>query len=600
MKKVIRNLRSIGKLICFLIVMTSLCSPIFAQRGVTVKSKSGKEVILYENSYALIIGNSNYQNGSWGNLPGVKSDVEAVSEILCKHGFNVEIADNLTSKTFETRIKKFINDYGKTPNNRILIYYAGHGFKQKSVGDGREIGYVVPTDAPSPQKIEFVKFAVTMDTIENYAKEIQSKHALFVFDNCFSGKLVSRSPIFVPNEINEKVGGAVRQFMTSGSSEQEVSDQSSFRRAFVRGLKGEADENNDGFTTASELAVFVKGLLYEENNNQSPQYGKINEPNLNLGDFTFGRPTSAPNCARRVSETWEVDPPNSPTSTPTPTPRPTPKPIPEKPKSWIVDSGLFTFELHKCRASGNLVACDFTITNNDVDRKMYWARGYNNRLYDDFNNEVKKSRAEIANDSSFSPEAFLVRGIPTRARLFFEGISPDATKATLIKIFVSAEGTSTFEIQFRNIPLRENVRGFSQIENENVSPTYSYQYAEKKEFRVYPNREMIDSGVDIYPNRKVEVTVNGTLTNKIDNKPIGNILGKIIKQPVNVPPTIQKIGPTSLYAFVKYPSGRTAGQGAVGSNNTLEIKGEEAGRLFFFVDKKYAKSNGYFEVTLRW
>jgi uncharacterized caspase-like protein len=134
---------------------------------ISIKTKIGKEVILYENSYALIIGNSNYQNGSWGTLPGVKSDVEAISDILCQHGFKVEVAENLMSKNFKARIEKFINDYGKSPNNRILIYYAGHGYKQKSAGDNRDIGYVVPIDAPSPQRFEFVNYAITMDTIEN-------------------------------------------------------------------------------------------------------------------------------------------------------------------------------------------------------------------------------------------------------------------------------------------------------------------------------------------------------------------------------------------------------------------------------------------------
>jgi hypothetical protein len=64
----------------------------------------------------------------------------------------------------------------------------------------------------------------------------------------------------------------------------------------VRGLKGEADENSDGFTTASELAVFVKSVLYSEN--QSPQYGKINDPNLNIGDFTFSKAIGRRDCKK--------------------------------------------------------------------------------------------------------------------------------------------------------------------------------------------------------------------------------------------------------------------------------------------------------------
>jgi TolB-like protein len=277
-------------------------------------------------------------------------------------------------------------------------------------------------------------------------------------------------------------------------------------------------------------------------------------------------------------------------------PTPKPKPTPVKPKSWIVDSGLFTFELHRCKASGNIVACDFTITNNDTDKRL--SVGWEAKLYDDFNNEVKQNRAELANESGSWATAFLVNGVATKARVFFEGISPNATRATLIKFNFKAENSSWFEIQFRNIPLRENV---SQIdETETNKNSYTYQYAEKKEFRIYPNSGAVDSGVDVAPNRKVEVTVSGNLTRKIDNSPIGNIIGGILKKQVNVPPTIQKIGPTALFSTIKFPNGKSTGVVSVGTKKVFTLTGEETGRLFFAIDSKYSASEGYFDVTLNW
>ena len=52
-------------------------------RGVGVRVKNEEtdkteEVMLYEASYALVIGVSDY-TGGWPDLPGVKTDVEAVS-----------------------------------------------------------------------------------------------------------------------------------------------------------------------------------------------------------------------------------------------------------------------------------------------------------------------------------------------------------------------------------------------------------------------------------------------------------------------------------------------------------------------------------------
>lgn len=124
---------------------------IFAQQrgvGVRVKKDNGQveEVQLYKESHALIIGVSDYTNG-WKSLPGVKSDVTAVSAALKSNGFAVRELMNPNRSQLTTGIDSFINDNGYDTGNRLLIYFAGHGHTQKA-GDGRDLGYIVPTDAP--------------------------------------------------------------------------------------------------------------------------------------------------------------------------------------------------------------------------------------------------------------------------------------------------------------------------------------------------------------------------------------------------------------------------------------------------------------------
>ena len=290
-QKIKINLRIAG---IIFIIQIFCCQFVFAQpRGVKVSVKGAngemKNVKLYDGSYALIIGESNYTNG-WDALAGVSSDVVAVKQILEQSGFKVETAENLNSLDFETRINRFINDYGYEAGNRLLIYYAGHGHTLKSSGDGRELGYVVPVDAPNPAKDKtgFRRKAISMDTIQNYAKKIQAKHALFIFDSCFSGKLVSRSTIVIPPIIEESVAFPVRQFITAGAANQPVPDESYFRRSFVRGLEGEADRNLDGYITGTELAEYLKEKVTNySSRTQTPQYGKINDIDLDRGDFVF-------------------------------------------------------------------------------------------------------------------------------------------------------------------------------------------------------------------------------------------------------------------------------------------------------------------------
>lgn len=258
--------------------------------GVLVKNDAGQteEINLYDKSYALIIGASSYNNG-WQKLPGVKSDVVAVKDALSKQGFVVEELVDPTSDNLLSSINRFVNKYGLQSNNRLLIYFAGHGYTEKA-NDGRQIGYVVPVDAPDPSKnlLGFQQTSVTMDDIETVARKIRSKHALFLFDSCFSGTLLNARRSLIPPVITMKATQPVRQFITAGAADQEVPDNSIFRKQFTEGIGGDADRNADGYITASELADFLQEKVTNyTRGSQTPQYGKIFDSALDKGDFIF-------------------------------------------------------------------------------------------------------------------------------------------------------------------------------------------------------------------------------------------------------------------------------------------------------------------------
>lgn len=283
---------------------------VFAQeRGVAVpvKQTNGQkqEEILYRNSYALLIGNSEY--AEWNSLPGVERDIPQVEAVLRdKHGFTVEKALNLSKKELLNRIDEFISNYGQDYENRLLIYYAGHGYTAV-LPDKRVMGYLVMKDAPVVPSVEeslqktpknFSEFrlrAISMDDIENSSKAITTRHALFVFDSCFSGTALYRdNSIAVPSEISTEELEQMRGFLTAGNEKQRVRDNSPFRRAFIKGLEGKADTNGDGFILSSELGAFVKKEVYAETRNtatpQSPIFGK--QTNFTRGDMVFVTPNS--------------------------------------------------------------------------------------------------------------------------------------------------------------------------------------------------------------------------------------------------------------------------------------------------------------------
>jgi formylglycine-generating enzyme required for sulfatase activity len=244
---------------------------------------------LYDKSYALVIGASNYRNG-WSRLPGVLADVKAVETLLGKQGFAVTHVIDPSRDQLDTALRSFVGKYGQHVGNRLLIYFAGHGHTETSKAGGR-LGYIVPVDAPRPDLDlgGFKAAAYSMDSIEGLAKQMDARHALFMFDSCFSGTIF-RTRSGVPDSISDKTSKPVRQFITAGDENQPVPDQSIFRRQLVAALgeDAEADLNGDGFITGSELGMFLEDKVTNySRRTQTPRHGKIQNPDLDKGDFVF-------------------------------------------------------------------------------------------------------------------------------------------------------------------------------------------------------------------------------------------------------------------------------------------------------------------------
>ncbi len=260
------------------------------ERGfIKVKVPQATSGNLYEYSYALVIGECNYTNG-WSQLNGVRTDVAEVKAVLEQHGFYVVLKEDIKSDELNQTIKNFIVDYGQEVNSRIIIYYAGHGHTITNKTTKKQMGYIVPVDAPTPysDKNGFMKKALSMDRFKEYSNSIQSKHALFVFDACFAGVVFRRAGGF-PASISDKTSKPVRQFITSGGADETVPDESIFRQLFVRALSSKvADGDNDGFLSVSELGYYLQNEVINYNNGlQHPKYGKILDPALDEGDFIF-------------------------------------------------------------------------------------------------------------------------------------------------------------------------------------------------------------------------------------------------------------------------------------------------------------------------
>ena len=258
------------------------------QRGVVlIEDPGGRQVRLYEDSYALVVGVSKYRNG-WPSLPGVPDDVRQVQAALKDQGFKVKLVEDPDHEELQRAFNDFITAHGGAPDHRLLFYFAGHGATLEPTYGG-EMGYIVPADAPLPSADPggFRAKALDMHSFELFARRIQSKHALFLFDSCFSGTIFALSRA-VPMNISYKTARPVRQFITSGSKDETVPDKSIFRAQFLAALAGEGDTNGDGYVSGTELGEFLQETVVNYSRDaQHPQYGKIRDRRLDKGDFVF-------------------------------------------------------------------------------------------------------------------------------------------------------------------------------------------------------------------------------------------------------------------------------------------------------------------------
>lgn len=276
----------------FLILITTAAafSLLFSQAAdfkVKAITESGGIIELYKGCYALVIGISDYLSG-WPDLPDAEYYADDIGDFLASLGFTVTKLKNSTKNDLIKSLENFIYGPGQNPDNCLVIFFSGHGCTQK-FAYGSEIGFIVPRDAPLPEQDStgFMQSAIDMPTIETYARKLQAKHVLFIFDCCLSTESFFMHKA-LPTALDQKTAMPVRQLITGGQADNANPDRRIFNSQLIKGLKGEADLNGDGYLTGTELGKFLqdKVAIYSRNT-QQPQYGKIRDPNLDRGDFVF-------------------------------------------------------------------------------------------------------------------------------------------------------------------------------------------------------------------------------------------------------------------------------------------------------------------------
>ena len=225
-----------------------------------VCDKSG----FYSNSYALVIGNSEFDDARWEKLETIPEELRNLSNVLSKkHCFKVtKTVIDADRSTILASMEEFVREYGTEKNARLVIAVASHSFL-----DEHNQGYLVTKDTPHPSiDSSYAKQnAILYSELELMMRKIQSNHALLLLDSCFSGTLTSggRSEgISAPAHLFKQPS---RYVITAGNGSEKVPNKSKFMPAIIKVLSGKSGFERDGVLYASSIANYVYTELLASN-----------------------------------------------------------------------------------------------------------------------------------------------------------------------------------------------------------------------------------------------------------------------------------------------------------------------------------------------
>jgi hypothetical protein len=241
------------------------------------------QAALTKNKHAVVIGIEQYRE----QLPKAdyaSQDAKIVGKYLrTAMGYAEEnVVVLVDTRATKTDIEKYLENW--LPNriekdDSIFIYFSGHGAPNPKTGEA----YLVPYDG-DPNYLGATGYSLKR-LYEQLAK-LPAKQIAVVLDSCFSGaggrsvlaKGMRPVAISVENPIFATGNMAV---LTAGSGAQISSTYSQKGHGlltyfFLKGLHGEADQNQDGNIDLSELHAYLKPRVEgvsrrEYNNEQTPQ-----------------------------------------------------------------------------------------------------------------------------------------------------------------------------------------------------------------------------------------------------------------------------------------------------------------------------------------
>ena len=187
------------------------------------------------------------------------------------------VDDAATKEQIINDMKDIFSQAGE--NDLVMMYFSGHGLH----------GSFLPIDFDSYNN------KLYHEEINEIFKNSKAKYKLCIADACHSGSLfTAKGSTSTQNMLSTyyqtlaQSDAGTALIMSSKSAETSLESsglrQGVFSHFLIRGLKGEADQNNDNIVTVQELYDFVGERVYEyTDKRQSPIIQGDYDPNMTVG-----------------------------------------------------------------------------------------------------------------------------------------------------------------------------------------------------------------------------------------------------------------------------------------------------------------------------
>lgn len=238
--------------------------------------------------HALVIGNVDFRHIP--QLRTAQKDAEVVADILkTRYGFNTTVLVNADRYSLLSALNELREKL--TPDDNLLIYYAGHG-DLDAVNDR---GYWLPVDAEAVSTANWIPTYQVTDILN----AMSAKQVMLVADSCYSGMLtrsaIGQLNVGMTDESKLRwykamatkhsrvvlTSGGVQPVLDGGGGEHSV-----FAKAFIETLMAN-DKILEGQKLAQEIIRRVAISEMAAEIEQVPVYAPIRFAGHEAGDFFF-------------------------------------------------------------------------------------------------------------------------------------------------------------------------------------------------------------------------------------------------------------------------------------------------------------------------